>query len=65
MREKVKEVLQRLTNIHDSDVIKTLESLKLGEQITDEQFNRMVMVDNDLASFAKAMSGSGLWLGRK
>ena len=65
VREKVKEVLQRLTNIHDSDVIKTLESLKLGEQITDEQFKRMAMVDNDLASFAKAMAGSGLWLGRK
>ena len=65
VQRKVKEVLQRLKNIHDSDVIKTLESLKFHEQITDEQFKRMAIVENDLESFAKAMEGSGLWLARR
>ena len=65
VQRKVKEVLQRLSNIHDSDVIKTLESLRMREQISDDEFNRMVLADNDLSSFAKAMKGSGLWLGRK
>ena len=65
VRKKVKEVLQRLSDVHDSDVIKTLESLKLGEQITDEQFKRMAMVENNLESFAKAMEGTGIWLGKR
>ena len=65
VQRKVKEVLQRLKNIHDSDVMKTLESLKMHEQITDEQFKRMAIVENDLKSFAKAMEGSGLWLARR
>ena len=65
VQRKVKEVLQRLKNIHDSDVMKTLESLKMHEQITDEQFKRMAIVENDLESFAKAMEGSGLWLARR
>ena len=65
VQKKVKEVLQRLKDIQDSDVIKTLESLKLHEQITDEQFKRMAIVENDLVSFARAMEGSGLWLGKR
>lgn len=65
VQRKVKEVLQRLKNIHDSDVMKTLESLKMHQQITDEQFKRMAIVENDLVSFAKAMEGSGLWLARR
>ena len=65
VQKKVKEVLQRLKNIRDSDVMKTLESLKMHEQITDEQFKRMAIVENDLESFAKAMEGSGLWLARR
>ena len=65
VQRKVKEALQRLKNIHDSDVIKTLESLKFHEQITDEQFKRMAIVENDVKSFAKAMEGSGLWLAKR
>ena len=62
VQRKVKEALQRLRDIQDSDVIKILESLKLHEKITDEQYKRMALVDNDLVNFAKAMTGSGLWL---
>lgn len=65
VQRKVKEALQRLRDIQDSDVIKTLESLKLHEKITDEQYKRMAIVENDLVSFAKAMTGSGLWLARR
>ena len=66
-QQKVKRVLQRLTDIDDSDVIRTLESLRMHEQITDEQFRKMAAVDNNLASYAKAMTsaGNGLWLGRR
>ena len=64
VQKKVEEVLYNLNNIHDSDVIKTLESLRMRDQITNEQFKRLAIADNDLSSFAKAMMGSGLWLGR-
>ena len=64
VQKKVEEVLYNLNNIHDSDVIKTLESLRMRGQITNEQFKRLAIADNDLSSFAKAMMGSGLWLGR-
>ena len=60
-----KEIIQQLHDIPDDEVIKRLESLRIHDLINEEQFKRMAVADNDIASLSKALVGKGLWLGRK
>ena len=64
VKRRVKNVLHQLQNIPDDDVIKTLESLRMNQQINEEQFKRMAIAKNKISDYSRAMIGKGLWLGR-
>ena len=65
VRQRVEKVLRELRNISDHDVKKVLETLKMRELITEDQFRKMVIAENDILKFAKAITGSGLWISRQ
>ena len=63
IRQQVKNVLTQLRDTRDQDTVRTLENLKMRGVINEEQFKKMMIAQNDLFSYARAMSGTGLWLG--
>ena len=63
IRQQVKNVLTQLRDTRDQDTVRTLENLKMRGVINEEQFKKMMIAQNDIFSYARAMSGTGLWLG--
>ena len=63
IRQQVKNVLTQIRDTRDQDTVRTLENLKMRGVINEEQFKKMMIAQNDIFSYARAMSGTGLWLG--
>ena len=63
IRQQVKNVLTQLRDTRDQDTVRTLENLKMRGVINEEQFKKMMIAQNDIFGYARAMSGTGLWLG--
>ena len=59
---RVRNVLNRLINIEEDDLMKTLEHLKLYDQITEQEFERLLITPHDISGYAKALKGSGIWI---
>ena len=65
IQRQVKNVLTEIRGTHDQDTVRTLENLKMRGVINEEQFKKMMVAQNDIFSYARAMSGAGLWLGHR
>ena len=59
---RVRNVLNRLINIEEDDLMKTLEHLKLYDQITEQEFERLLITPHDISGYAKALKVSGIWI---
>ena len=61
-RNRVKKVLETLRDTEEKDIGKVLEHLKMHDQISEEEFRRLLVSANDILSYSKAIQGSGFWL---
>ena len=61
-KSRITKVLETLRNTEEKEVGKVLETLKMHEQISDQEFHRLLSSANDILSYAKAIQGCGLWV---
>ena len=61
-KSRITKVLETLRNTEEKEVGKVLETLKMHDQISDQEFHRLLSSANDILSYAKAIQGCGLWV---